>query len=246
MGHFIRRTIVKDGLVFQIDAGNKIGQFKNIVNPTQVGTPINGLPISDGSWDFDGTDDRIDISPTDNNITGLTYGTLSMWFKIPSTTTNSRHGLFTVYESTDFYYSLVLGDSSSVLLDESIVAVLQYGPGEVQAIEYAAAVRKGHTYYFDDTWHNVVFTVDSGPAPNTKLYIDGILQTLSYVYGSDSGTGFTNLSPTHITVGCNYNINIGGYYNHLEGNISSMKIYNKALTQAEVAQNYEVQKHRYL
>ncbi len=100
-----------------------------------------------------------------------------MWFKIPSTTPSTSVGLFSVYEGTSTRYSLIIGEATSAQPNESLMSVFING-----SIEYVPTVSKGHTYYFDDTWHNIVFTVDSGPTPNTKIYIDGIIQILGYPF----------------------------------------------------------------
>jgi hypothetical protein len=240
-------TIITDGLIFNLDAASPISYPKSgntwfDISGNNNGTLVN-TPTFDssdgGSILFDGISDRVEISPIGSTITGLTYGTISMWFKIPSTGAPSTNGaLFTVYEGTSARYGLIIGEATNNQPNESLMSLFIN-----ESIEYASTVQKGHTYYFDDTWHNIVFTVDSGPTPNTKIYIDGIIQILSYPFGSNSGVGFTNLSPTIITLGSGY---YAGVYNRpFVGNIANASIYNRAITSEEQLFNYNTLKGRF-
>ena len=238
--------IITEGLVFNLDAASSISYPKSGNTWFDIAGNNNGTLVNTPTFDssdggsilFDGMNDRVEISPIGSTITGLTYGTISMWFKIPSTTPNTTNGLFTVYEGTSAGYGLSIGEATSAQPNESLMSLFING-----SIEYAPTVSKGHTYYFDDTWHNIVFTVDSGPTPNTKIYIDGIIQILGYPFGSNSGVGFTNLSPTTITLGSGYYA--GAYYNYFDGNIANASIYNRAITSEEQLFNYNALKGRF-
>ena len=83
-------------------------------------------------------------------------------------------------------------------------------------------------------WTHLVVTYTSG---TIKVYFNGIEQGLT---GTTTGYNSTTTSE----------LSVGDFYNHgqnyeLNGRISAMKIYNRALSPAEVAQNYDALKVRY-
>jgi hypothetical protein len=242
---------IKDGLVFAIDPANKdswVGPTSDTVNnlPTynssitgSISYDTSGSYGDNNSFAFDGVDDRINLT---NNIPSLTYGTISMWFKIPSNTTNITQALFNIYEGTSNRFVLSIGEATGAYSNESLMAFFWNG-GSTSNISYAPVTRQGHTYYFDDTWHNIVLTIDSGDAPRTKIYIDTVSRSLSYPFGSNTGVGFTNLSPISVTIGCRfYN---GSFGNFFDGSIGPILIYNRALSAPEVLQNYNRLKGRF-
>ena len=243
----ITTEIIADGLVFNMDAANRASYPRTGVTwfdtiGTNNGTLVNNPTFSSdggGSIVFDGNDDRVDINVSGNTLTGLTYGTLSIWFKIPSSTPNITNNLFSLYEDNSNRFGLSIGEATSAHPDESLMAFFQNGG----SISYAAITKEGHTYYFDDTWHNIVLTINSGPAPNTKIYMDCQNKSLSYPFGSNMGTGFTNLSPSAIRIGDRvYNGAEGQFF---EGNIGPVHIYNRALSSTEVLHNYNALKGRF-
>ena len=79
-------SIIKDGLVFYVDAANPNSYISgntttNDLIQSNNGTLINGVGFStenNGAWDFDGTDDYISLS---NTITNTIY-TLDFWYKM--------------------------------------------------------------------------------------------------------------------------------------------------------------------
>lgn len=81
-----------------------------------------------------------------------------------------------------------------------------------------------------NNWNHVVGTYDGS---SQKIYVDGILKN------STSLTGTINVAGNTVRLG-----NYEGDYN-LTGNIGVVRVYNKALSAAEVAQNYEAQKSKF-
>jgi hypothetical protein len=238
---------IKDGLVFATDPANKdswVGPTSATVDSLTLYNPVSGSIFNDtsgsygdnNSFAFDGVDDRIDLT---NNIPSLTYGTISVWFKIHSNTTNTTQVLFNMYEDNNNRFALSIGEATGAYSNESLMALFQ----EEGSISYALVTREGHTHYFDDTWHNIVLTIDSGNAPRTKIYIDTESKTLKYPFGSNTGVGFTNLSPISVTIGDRfYN---GSHGNYFDGSIGPILIYNRALSGPEVTQNYNRLKGRF-
>ena len=82
-------------------------------------------------------------------------------------------------------------------------------------------------------WYNAVATYDG---TDSKIYVDGILETTNTV-ASSWGTSSMNLSiGSHGT---------SAPTEFFDGNISQPRIYNRALSQSEITQNYNAMKSRY-
>jgi hypothetical protein len=91
------------------------------------------------------------------------------------------------------------------------------------------------TYINTTNWFQVVGTFTSG---TRRLYINGVL------VNSDSQTGTLNTNANGMSIGVFGGFNgVRGYY--YNGNISSVKVYNRALTAEEVQQNYNALKPRF-
>ena len=88
----------------------------------------------------------------------------------------------------------------------------------------------GPTNLVNNTWYHAVGTYSSDGA--SRLYINGI-QVGSATYAA---TSYGSLTST---------IRIGEYAGHLSGSISTSKIYNRALSAAEVQQNFNALRGRY-
>ncbi len=82
-----------------------------------------------------------------------------------------------------------------------------------------------------NTWNHVVGTYDGA---SQKIYVDGILRS------STSLSGTINVSSNDALVGT---YNYGDYC--LTGNVGVVRVYQKALSAAEVLQNYEAQKSKF-
>ena len=87
------------------------------------------------------------------------------------------------------------------------------------------------TYMNTTNWFNIVATYSSG---FRKIYINGVL------VASDAKTGALSVNSGGMYIG-EYG---GGQYRY-NGQIGSVRVYNKALTDVEVLQNFNAQKSRY-
>jgi hypothetical protein len=88
---------------------------------------------------------------------------------------------------------------------------------------------------YDNTWHNIVFVYSNNLI---KFYVDGnIAGSTTWNKGS-----YNNLQ--HSTIGA-IEYNGGSRIQGINGNVSSVKRYNRALSAAEVAQNYDALRVRY-
>jgi len=91
---------------------------------------------------------------------------------------------------------------------------------------------------FDNNWHHIVCT--RGNSSPADIYVDGILKVSSGNTGTWSGTNIWSAMATQI--GNNPN----DQYHNLLGSIGPVRIYKKYLTAAEVTQNYNASKSRFI
>lgn len=103
-------------------------------------------------------------------------------------------------------------------------------------------VRKGNTFLYDNQWHNFVYTTSSA---GNKMYLDGVLQTVSYASGSSSTNAVFNaynVTKTNVAFlwgARKVSASIDIYTKSKSGHLS---VWKRALTDAEVVANYNFQK----
>ncbi len=88
-------------------------------------------------------------------------------------------------------------------------------------------------------WTHFVFVMNTGSYANNKIYINGVSQTMVQIQGSNNSPNTNFNNGAGIIGGW-----LGGGY-LFNGYISTFRVYNKELTQAEVLQNYNATKDRY-
>ncbi len=215
-------NIVKDGLVFYVDAANQRSYpgsgttWTDLKGAANV-TLLNGPTFSTdnlGCIAFDGNDDNSQFS----NIVSRTANTISAWvynedLSQDGTVVGNWGAQFILYMDTDG-----AGDGYRTLYST--------GGG-------TKGTNSDNINAIQDQWQNVVATF-SGTA--VSLYVDGeLIQTTTFsstTMADDSGDW---------AIGANQPNGV----NDFEGKISNVLIYNKALTAAEVKQNYNALKGRF-
>ena len=94
--------------------------------------------------------------------------------------------------------------------------------------------------YNDNVWREATFVMNGATVSNWKLYINGV-QVSAQLEGSSvstlSGSGISNNVP--LTIGYR---TLGNYFS---GQIGRVLIYRKALSNSEVAQNFNSIRDRY-
>jgi hypothetical protein len=224
MGVFAGPEIAESGLVLALDAGNlksypTTGTTWTDLSPNgNTGTLTNGPTYSSangGSLSFDGTNDY--VSGTNNITLQLVNDlTVSAWVK--------------------------LGDAGN----QGIVEKMKNSPYNGYGITKQSGLFKfwtasddnytytnsNTTYIADNNWYYVVGRRMSG---TNRLFINSILQSDSQSPPlSDSG---------QIYVVGRYYSNVDNYY--LGGNIAQVSIYNRALSAAEIQQNFNATRSRF-
>jgi hypothetical protein len=224
--------IVKDGLIFDFDAavsrsysGSGLTAF-GLVGGTGA-TLVNGVGFSSynsGFFSLDGVDDYINI-PYPSGLSSGSPISLCLWAKWITTGTTTS----TIQTLVDNNYQTV----------PSIGFLIQDRPDLGKVLEWGAQPGTGVTrctstfQVGDGTWRYIIGTNDGS---TSILYIDGIQSGLAR---TAAGIGLQQA-----------NINVGRWdfenNRNLNGSISGLMIYNRALTAQEILQNYNATKGRYI
>ena len=221
-------SIIKDGLVFYMDAANPSCYISgnttcNDLVSTVSGTLENGTEFStenSGSWSFDGTDDYIDCG----NITllnGLQNASWEFWAK------SSDDGGYVLSQwgsGTDAQFYITVNPSATFIdfyLNSNI------------------AIRTYSAPLVVDTWYHFCFTYDDALAGSVALvpYINSV----EIARTGFNATGFINSSTTNLHIGKRTDTTIDEWL----GNIANIKLYNKTLSQTEITRNYNALKGRF-
>ena len=227
MGAFGGPDIVTDGLIFGIDAGstrsyiNPVTTVNNLVG-SSTATLYNGVAFSTangGVWDFDGGDDY-GVLPNSAIPTGNQI-TMSFWVEVDSIQNSSIIAGSSNGSTQNLNVHLPWGNSI-VYFDcgsgVSTTSRIQYAPTTAELTG----------------WRNWVFTKNASTGI-MKIYLDGTEKS--------SGSGRSSTIPA-MTV-----VNLGRFYTALyynNGKMANALIYDTALTEAEVLQNYNAQKNRFI
>jgi hypothetical protein len=227
-------SIVTSGLVFHLDAGNASSYpgsgttWYDLSGNGYNGTLTNGATFNNGnggSMAFDGTDDVVSFGNILN--IGLSSWTLSCWVKL-----NSGSGFSGIIGKTS--YRAYDGRYSFFVEGGLIHAFFQ--PNVNQDITTPVAP------YVDNNFHNLVMTINRSSM--MYFYIDGI-SVGTPINVSSSSSSNLNSSTDNFYIGSYGSSNGQSPFAFLNGNVSQALIYNRALTTAEVLQNYNALSSRY-
>ncbi len=219
-------SIVSDGLVMYIDAANRRSYIGSGTSSNSlvsgIGTTLyNGVGFSssnNGFFIFDGTDDYIDCG-NDSSLSAIGGN---------SNVTASAWVYYTAYGGGGQGYSVITvkGFPWTWLMENEFNRFtfrISAGGADVNVVDTSA--------HLLNTWYNVVGTYDGS---NMRIYVNAILKNTR----AQTGTLGTNTITAKIGTyqGTNYNLN---------GRISQVQIYNRALTEQEILQNFNATRFRY-
>lgn len=218
--------IVRNGLILHLDAANSRSYpgtgitWTDLTVNTNNGTLINTPTYNssnNGYFTFDGSSNYINI-PTSSNITfssGSSYS-LSAWFYI-SSLPGTWTGIITKSRDLTPWYGLWISSGN------------QYDwatPGNGGIINLLGSVAK-------TGWHNLCGVYNTSSNLST-LYVDGISNT------STSITSYAAAGSGDLAIGW-----AKGTGEYLNGSVSNVCMYNRALSDTEVLKNYNALKGRY-
>jgi hypothetical protein len=223
------RDIVRSGLVLDLDAGMNASYVGSGTNWTDLspygnnGTLTNGPTYSSangGSLVFDGTNDYASIAHSDS-LSLPTALTLSIWF-----------------------YSGTAPENIAYLKGRTDAD--NYNPYLTFSGVYGWTGPNGRAFYTpsagfiqNNTWYNLVVSHTSGNTPN--VYRNGVLST-SYTFTEGDGTRALGTNTNQVGINADIPRGTIGSFN---GRVASIQLYNRALTAAEISQNYNALRNRY-
>ena len=220
--------IVTDGLIFRVDAGDESSYpgsgttWTDVINGNN-GTILNGATYNSaqgGYFDFDGVDDQVDFG--NPGILESYPLSIDLWF-YADTTDSKNDGIISKGRTR--------GNTSQRDFDifgngTNLIFVVSNGSSYV--------VNISSTYPSLAAWHHLSASWDGTTGTNgAKMFLDGSL----FAQGTASATSFAT-GETIFAGG-----NRSGFF--LDGRISTIKMYNKALSASEALQNYNASKDRY-
>ena len=224
MGIAYNTSIVSDGLVFAFDAGNTRSYSGSGITVNGLvgglgGTLVNGTGFSsanNGSFFFDGTNDFINTNIFSSSI-GFTSSnfTISLWTKIKD---YSQYNAFVTRTSGNLPAPL-----DFFTLPNGYINVNLGGVAGWTSINSSSA--------FPLTWTYLTFMLNS---TTMSIFYNGVL--------NNTGT----LTATRVESA--NSIKIGTRedgFTRMNGNLSQVQIYNRALSAQEISQNFNATRDRY-
>lgn len=227
MGINYNAKIVTSGLIFYLDAGNTKSYpgsgntWNNQIDTSNLQTLSNTSFTANngGCIVFNGTTSQ-SINNSPSLITGNNSFTKSAW-------------IFSNYKGTSANHPNIIswgGNSNNNKNGLSLQTDASNNPQVLHwfyANDYAWSIAD-----LTGSWNNVVVTYSS---PTLTLYINGVSQGTKTVTGTPNVTN-TNLEIGSFTSSTQYKFN---------GNISNIKVYNRALSEAEIQQNFNALRGRF-
>ena len=225
---------VTNGLVLSLDAANnksypKSGTtWSDLSGNGNTGTLTNGPTFSAGNLGsivFDGTNDYVDTVNTETTFqfANVTF-TVSLWIKTNATSgviiskgaTASTAGWMFQFDSAGTVSGTTKGSDGTNTYNRTSTATVN-----------------------NNTWRNIVavYTTNTTTLASntTSIYIDGVLSNGT---GTLGGLVYATTTDT-VQIGRRPS---GAYWS---GSVSNLLIYNRALTAAEILQNYNATKSRF-
>ena len=231
MGTNYSPNIVKDGLVFQVDAANPRSYpgsgttATDTITSTISGSLESGITFetnNNGIFSLDGVDDYIGVTTT--NLSDTTELTCNCWVKTSDITADG--GSYRAFFATGPWNS---GVTNAWKLS------VNSNNGKLDVWANAGSRLLSGTTLPTGEFVNVTYTYGSNTG---KIYFNGSLSnsgtyTLTHYMGKIYlGAGGSNLA----------GLTTAGMWN---GNISSAQFYNRALSAQEIKQNYNAMKARF-
>ena len=242
-------NIVRDGLVLHLDTKYSYPSKTGITATTDSLDPDvytwydlsgngndgelkNGPTYSSsdgGSIVLDGSNDYIRGPAV---LTKYSTGTIEAWIKTSNSATPGGHiyGESTPGDATYWGHLRLDGGKLEFIIDDNSIV---------------PEIRSTNTVN-DDAWHQVVVTGSGNKSSDWLFYIDGQPEPRGSVQsGTESNLNdfwFNTNTLNVYTIGALERTSVG---NVLGGNIAIVRTYNRALTAAEVLQNYDALKDRF-
>lgn len=229
----VTSDIVINGLVLNLDAANPASYpgtgttWTDLSGNGNTGTLVNGVGYNSGnlgSLVFDGVDDYVNIPTTTALNLGIGDWSIDVWFFLPSIYA-SNNLYASIFETNQFFIGTLRSGLTGIPGFYTVGTNSMFTSSPFGSYTYG-----GFSYNCAGKWTNLSIVKNGA---TTYCYLNGSL------YASKSSNTYTNQS------------NFGRYGLSLanaegfNGNIPLSKIYNRALTAAEVTQNFSALRGRY-
>ena len=202
--------------------GNTI--WKDLTSNRLTGTLTNG-PVFDsektGCISFDGTNDTVTVPHS--SVLNFTKLTFLSFIKTPSTYTGTYRAIIGK-QGADRDFNFYLLSS----LTNGVIDKFHFSSARVSGYGSLANIPGGSLAL--NTWHQVGFSIGSG---RINYILNG------NIIFSETYTGTFDAVNS-------YSLNIGSADNFFLGNIASVLLYNRVISNAEISQHYQNFKTRYL
>ena len=238
-------SITTSGLILNLDGNNYTSgsTWTDLSGEGNDGTIDGATYISGygGHFDFDGTNDNIQVPMTgdvnDTLFNGSNNFSLEFWFKADNLPAGG---------ASDFKLSQALlgGGNRQIIIvfgngfDDKEVGV------RVNMGSWTGPVGSGVDSIDNNIWYNVIITYDS--SSGFVLYLNGDQKSTSSTTGT-IGTPSSPFDSNNKLIGCvkddTGNVNFRDRF--FDGKISICRIYNKVLTATEVIHNFDAMKGRF-
>ena len=234
-------NIVEDGLILAIDAANiksypGSGTTWTDLVGSNDGTLTNGPTFDStealGTITLDGSNDYIDfgnasVANFDHND-AFSY---EIWLR---STANTSKYIMGKNESSGNYRGVEISYRGN-----THVGKLSFAIRNTNSTSNRIVVSTVNNTYRGNNWHHIVGTYDgSGTASGMNIIIDTVNDTTTASTGDISG-GITSTS--NLCIGSR-----NGDANYLPGTFGVFRIYAKELSSAEITQNYNATKSRFI
>ena len=216
MGTKYNPSIIRDGLILYVDAANTRSYSGSGLTANALVGSLNGTLVN--GVGFGTTNNGYFIFDGSNDY--INFGN--------SSTVQQNSGTLSAWAIASSP-----GSSYRGIIAKQGAYGLFYTDNILVAYDWVAnAPRSTSINIADNTWKNVVLTYQSGVSNGTRIYINGVsVLTTTITIQSQVANLFGGAEA-----------NAGQY---AACNISMFKMYNRALTSAEVLQNYNATKKRY-
>jgi len=226
----IRNGIVTNGLVLNLDAGQTASYpgtgttWTDLSGNGNNGTLVNGPTYSSangGSLAFNGTTQWTNIPTVVTPIPSNGSFTVSMWFNFNNYLDNAFASLF---------------DAGNLGGNPSGFCLAKNNTNNVY-VAVNTGFKAFFTIFSNNIWYNIVATAAFGAPYDLNLYINGQLAPVA----SSATTSTLTAS------GANYGIcrRSSSAADYRAGSVGAVYLYNRALTAAEVQQNFNCLRMRY-
>ncbi len=222
MSIFYNPRTVTDGLVLCLDAANR----KSYPGSGTTWTDLSGRGNNGTLTNMDGT------NYSSANGGSLTFdGTNEYISTNYSIGTVSQQTISCWISKTNLQYSFILSSSASIYYGLEIYPTTIY-------VNIGSNLY-GQVSYDINGYQNIVFTYDGSQTGNSnrlKIYLNGNLQTLS----------FTGSIPSSVSNVPTLDIGKRSWATrYADGRVSQVSIYNRALSAAEIQQNFNALRSRF-